>query len=191
MLEKESLTCEKLVDNTSTFKRPHKQDESPLEQEISENGNLNDSLAKKPRLITNLTIESNLSSIPCRNFPNCRFGSKCFYMHPSIPCKFGARCNRRETCIYFHPSSDINDNSSYKKNQIPCKFGSSCRRGASCSFAHATTMNGTTKMRWSSLTDATYYFDTTACTNEDASEQTEQLTIKKLSESLPKTPPKE
>jgi len=38
----------------------------------------------------------------CRNFPNCSYGKKCLYIHPSIPCKFGANCTRPK-CNFTHP----------------------------------------------------------------------------------------
>eukprot|EP00826_Nyctotherus_ovalis_P049126 TRINITY_DN5881_c0_g1_i28.p2 TRINITY_DN5881_c0_g1~~TRINITY_DN5881_c0_g1_i28.p2 ORF type:complete len:112 (-),score=18.94 TRINITY_DN5881_c0_g1_i28:165-500(-) len=38
----------------------------------------------------------------CRNFPNCKFGDKCFYIHPQIACKFGMHCTKMN-CCYTHP----------------------------------------------------------------------------------------
>lgn len=43
----------------------------------------------------------NSFSSPWRTFPNCKFGDKCFFVHPN--CKYDARCSKPE-CPFTHVS---------------------------------------------------------------------------------------
>lgn len=67
---------------------------------------------------------------PCKNFPNCRFGQECHYIHPI--CKFGSACNKGLNCPFNHPLS-------LKKSQFPtptpCLNGFSCKKPR-CTYSH-------------------------------------------------------
>jgi len=69
---------------------------------------------------------SNLPKAPikkrCKNWPNCKDGDKCLYVHPSDPCPKFPKCAFGESCLYIHPS-------------IACKFGAECMR-PDCAYTH-------------------------------------------------------
>lgn len=48
-------------------------------------------------LFDNVLISSFFT--PSRQFPNCKFGSTCFFLHP--PCKFDVNCAKID-CPYAH-----------------------------------------------------------------------------------------
>jgi len=58
----------------------------------------------------------------CGNFPNCRFGDQCRYIHPSEMCDQWPNCPFATECFYIHP-------------ELPCKFGISCYNAA-CNYCH-------------------------------------------------------
>eukprot|EP01071_Lankesteria_metandrocarpae_P006377 Lankesteria_metandrocarpae@DN4333_c0_g1_i4.p1 len=58
----------------------------------------------------------------CSNFPNCRFGDSCRYIHPSEMCKSWPHCQYGVECFYIHP-------------EVDCKFAVNCYNWY-CNYKH-------------------------------------------------------
>eukprot|EP00382_Lankesteria_abbotti_P000659 CAMPEP_0113848676 /NCGR_PEP_ID=MMETSP0372-20130328/2629_1 /TAXON_ID=340204 /ORGANISM="Lankesteria abbotti" /LENGTH=806 /DNA_ID=CAMNT_0000818225 /DNA_START=86 /DNA_END=2506 /DNA_ORIENTATION=- /assembly_acc=CAM_ASM_000359 len=58
----------------------------------------------------------------CANFPNCRFGDECRYIHPTEMCTSWPRCSFGAECFFIHP-------------EVPCKFGGNCFNWY-CNYKH-------------------------------------------------------
>uniref|UniRef100_A0AC35U2H8 Zinc finger CCCH domain-containing protein 14 n=1 Tax=Rhabditophanes sp. KR3021 TaxID=114890 RepID=A0AC35U2H8_9BILA len=97
---------------------------------------------------------------PCAKFPNCYFGNKCLYIHPT--CKFQQHCNNSQ-CPFTHiPSGDVpaqtaafqqagESNACIQLSADPdqqqpvqtnngtsmaCNFGGNCKNILKCPFRH-------------------------------------------------------
>ncbi|PRP79972.1 hypothetical protein PROFUN_05948 [Planoprotostelium fungivorum] len=127
------------------------------------------------------------TTVLCRNFPACSFGSQCKFTHPSVPCKFGLQCTRPD-CSYTHPppaSASVT---------IPCKFGANCTKGAACQFSHQQTPNRFTNMSMSLSSAPCKFgdncrFKNTTCKFQHPSSDKDKTAEAALGETLPKTPP--
>lgn len=43
----------------------------------------------------------------CKDFPKCKLGKRCLFIHPAIECKFNIYCKRKD-CSYIHPKMSFN-----------------------------------------------------------------------------------
>lgn len=96
---------------------------------------------------SNINCAFHHPSLPCKLFPNCKFGDSCAYMHPK--CKFDVSCNRIE-CNFTHTpiaaasnpivASSIVPAQNYKSitstpNSTICKFFPNCTN-TNCIYQH-------------------------------------------------------
>lgn len=58
----------------------------------------------------------------CMFLPNCQYGDKCRYIHPTENCRNWPYCAYGKDCIYIHP-------------EVPCKFGAFCCNYY-CNYSH-------------------------------------------------------
>jgi len=58
----------------------------------------------------------------CANFPNCRFGDQCRYIHPTEMCENWPNCSFGAECFYIHP-------------EVKCKYGINCFN-SNCNYTH-------------------------------------------------------
>ena len=70
----------------------------------------------------------------CPYGTNCKFGVKCFYLHPE-----NSTINNVNNNNNNNNNNDINNNLSQSTKIIPCRFGYSCKnRLSTCQFVHPT-----------------------------------------------------
>jgi len=68
------------------------------------------------------------SKTPCNKFPECPFGDKCMFTHPTS--------EQTQDVIPVLKQEPVHIQSIVKTSLTPCKFGMGCTKGMACKFFH-------------------------------------------------------
>ncbi|CRH00907.1 nuclear polyadenylated RNA-binding protein NAB2, putative [Plasmodium relictum] len=109
----------------------------------------------------------------CLFLPNCQYGEKCRYIHPSENCRNWPYCAFGPECIYIHPD-------------VPCKFGLYCCNYY-CNYSH----NHVNSTALPEVGTNGYFLNKKLINNYDKSSNNTNFEDKvaQISISMPKTPP--